>query len=316
VDWKRWVFPVVVGAALLGIAGVDLCRAIRAPTAGDVDVFASGELWFDPVNRLVDLRSEPASSGDVEVPPVHELVEGWGAAGPSGTWTDGPRAVLTMRLAVGGHRAILLQARAGPRKGPRAWLHVRVNRSRCRPVPLRRAVSVVRIEVPEGAIEPGENRFEFIVANDGTSGRPAPGRRLLVRRMVIAGEPDADFETAVFRRPVSLKRDRRTAVVRAPGRLWIRFDVPRPHSFLTVSCPFRGTPPGGDGRAGVARWFGSPAATDTIDEAVIRISGPKDSKLKFYLGNQTGPTVLWVDAVGVAPGAELLVVEPRVVCGP
>lgn len=300
---------------MLGIAATDLYRTIRAPVVREVDVLASGELWFDPLNRLVDLRSEPASSGDVEVPPVHELIEGWGGTGSSGTWTDGPRAVLVMRLAVGGHRAILLQGRSDPRRGPPTWLQVRVNQRVCPPIRLSQAVSVHRIEVPEGAIGPGENRFEFLVSLDEAADRPAAGRRLLVRRLVLAGEADADFKTAVLRRPVSLNRDRRTAVIRAPGRLWVRFDVPRPNCFVTFGCSSRGGPSGAEGRAGVARWYGGQAATDTIEEATLRIGDPNAQKLVFHFGDHAGPAVLWVDAAGVAPGSELLLMSPRVVCG-
>jgi len=300
---------------LLGIAAVDLYQTVRAPDVGDVDVLAEGELWFDPRNRVVDLRSEPASPGDVPVAPSHELIEGWGSSDPAGTWSLGPRTVLGIRLPVGGHRTILVQCRPDRRSEPPPWLVVRVNGVACEPIRLKRKMAIRRVEVPEGAIKPGDNRFELLLTSGGGDGPPAAGRRLLTRRLVFCAQPDTAFKTAVYRRPVSLSRDRRTAVIRTPGRLWVRFDVPRPDSFLTFECPFRGAVPTGENRAGVARWFGSPAGTDAITETRISFRDRESGRIRLYLGNHTGPAVLWIDAAGVGPGAELLLVSPKVVVG-
>jgi hypothetical protein len=315
VDWKRWIFPAIVAAALLGMAAVDFIQTVRSPDVGDVDVLLVGDLWFDPRNRVVDLRSEPASSGDVPVAPSHELIEGWGSCDPAGTWSLGPRAVLGIRLPIGGHRTILLQCRPDPRSETPPWLVVRVNGVACEPIRLKRKMAIRRIEVPDGAIEPGDNRFELLLTSDRGDGKPAAGHRLLARRLVLGGEADVEFATAVYRKPVSLDRDRGAAAIRAPGRLWVRFDVPSPDSVLTFECLYRGAVPKSESRAGVARWFGSPDGTDAITETRISFGDQKSRRIKLYLGNHTGPAVLWIDAAGVSPEAELLLVSPTVVVG-
>jgi hypothetical protein len=260
----------------------------------------------------VDLRSEPGLSGEVPVVPVHELVEGWGEVLPTGTWSIGNRAVIRMTLAAGGHRGVLVQCRPDRREESPPWLLVRVNGVECGPVHMTRMMSVRRVEVPEGVIGAGENSIELSLVVDGDPARPAAGRRMLARRMVLSEDVGSSFKTAINRRPVTLDRDDDTVLVRVPGRLWVRFDVPRPESFLYARCPSRGARAPVSCGAGVARWFGSPARIDPIAEDRFELDGGKDASLRLYLGNHTGPAVFWIDAEGVEAGSSLVLESPTV----
>jgi hypothetical protein len=313
VSWKHWIFPGIVVFVLLGIGVVDLYQTVTTPKPTGVDVFADGEMWFEPRNRLIDLRSEPASTGDVPVKPVHDLTAGWAESEPGGTWTDGPRAELKLRLTEGGQRAVLLQCRPDPARGAPPLLRLTVNGVACEPVRLNRTASVRRIELPEGVMVPGDNVFELLLIRRGSGGRPADGRRLLVRRMVLADRADADFSSIAFRRPVSLHPDQSMAVIRAPGRLLFVFDVKRPGGYLMVECGFRGRAPVDGCSMGAARWFGETAGMDAIGVRRVSFEDARQHRVQRHLGNHAGQAVLWIETSSAAVGSEVVVTSPRVV---
>jgi hypothetical protein len=274
-------------------------------------VFEGASLRFEPRDVVIDFRSRGLEPPAVATEPEHELTSGWQDPTEKGVESVGNRSVLTLRLPVGGQRTLFLQCRADRDRRPPPELEVVVNGSDCGSVRLSRTISVHRLELPEGLVTAGENRIVLHVQARGGSGRPSSGRSVLVRRVVLAEETDAEFGPVVSLRPAYFNRNNETVVIQGPGRLLVQLDAPEAGSSLTFDYRFR--EPRIDTRCpvGVGRWFADRGAIDTIGEGVLTADSTRNREFWIYLGHHVGPSVLWIEADRQAAAAGLMVSKPR-----
>ncbi len=314
---KRWTVPTLIVIALAIPVIDDLYEMVRdrgRPAAPiDVDLIDDGVLRFEGRDLLIDLRAGRTTTVPAPATPSYRLGEVWSAPEDSGTWTLADRASLDFRVMTDGRRSLMLQCRPDRRRKPPPILRVTANGVDCDPVQLGRELSVVRVGLPEGAISPGDNHLELELRSSLQPVRPASGRTLLVRRLVLAEATDADFDEIVARRPPLVRTSKDAVRVHAPGTLFLEFDVPRPDAVVEFQC---GYPRGVRGAACdvvVGRWFPDKNALDAVGR--VRVTGDRrrSRSYRISLGNHSGPSLLRiiVDATSAEAGLELR--SPRLV---
>jgi hypothetical protein len=316
VDIARWIVPTAVGVVLVTVAVVELVRLAQLPRPGEVRLLDEAEVLFEPRDLVIDLRAGGGSAGDVLVEPIHELTEGWGEIMEDGPWTTGDRSVITLRLPRAGHRVLFIEARLDPPRGPPVLLRVTANGAECGLVQLRRMLHAERLVLPPGLLEVGANSLEFELVRRGRPSEPAPGRSFQLRRLLLVEQAEAEFRQIVTRRPVEIDSEQGLVVVRAPGRLVLRFDLPYAGSFLSFQYRSRARSMGAGPVVGVGRWFPNLAAVDTMATFTLAANHARFRNPYFYMGHHVGRSVLWFDVEPDTAEAALVIRNLRLTPGP
>jgi hypothetical protein len=309
---RRWILPVLIGLALALPVVDDLYEIVRdSPDGGispELNPLDRAELRFETRDWQIDLWTRPARHDNLAVPPVYHLERGWGQPGEKGVWSSGHETSLTVRLPEGGQRSLFLQCRPDRRGRRQPFLGVTVNDVDCGVVKLQRKLAVYRLDVPEGVLRPGPNEFEMSLSKGRNGNRPATGRTVLMRRLVLAESSDADFGEVLSRRPVKLDREAGTVSIKSPGRLLILFDVPAPASLVVFRYRFLKPVSGARCRVVVGRWYDDREAFDIIGTGELSISRSRKGSFRAKFGNHTGPSIV---RITVDEGAAASMFEVR-----
>lgn len=306
---RRWILPTLIAIALAIPVIADLYEMVRdrgrnaAPL--DVDLLADGVVRFEGRDLVVDLREGRTTGSGQPVEPSGGLGEGWGTPTNAGTWTLANRASLDIRVSGGGYRGLMLQCRPDRRRDPPPILHVSVNGVDCASARLERVLSVVRLELPEGAISSGDNRVQLELRSSLQTTQPASRRTLLVRRVVLSESADDDFERIAEGRAPVVKTASGGVRVREPGTLFLEFDAPRPDAVVAFNCRFRRAVSGASCDVVVGRWFPDKHALDVVGTARVSGDRPRRRDHRVALGNHSGPSVLRIRLDEASAEAEL-----------
>lgn len=308
---RRWIVPTLIVVALAVPVIDDLYEMVRDRGQNvaelDIDLLQEGVLRFEGRDVMIDLRKGRSTARDTAALPSYGLAEDWSPPGESGIWTLAERASFDVRLIKGGQRGLILQCRPDRRREPPPILHVSSNGFDCGSVQLARVLSEVRLELPEGAIGSGDNRLELELRSSLRPEEPASGRTLLVRRLVLAEETDADFEEIITRRAPVVRPSDASVRVQAPGTLVLEFDVPRSGAVVSFHCGFRRAFRGGGCDVVVGRWFPDRNALDVVGSARVPGNRGRGRGYRITLGNHYGPSLIriTVDERSAEAGLEL-----------
>jgi hypothetical protein len=314
---KRWIVPTLIVIALAIPVIADLYEMVRdrgrAAAPLDLDLLDDGVLHFEGRDLLIDLRAMRTAAGRLPVAPSHRLGEDWASQERAGRWTLADRAELDVRMMTGGQRSLMLQCRPDRRRKPPPLLSIDANGVDCGTVQLERELSVVHVELPEGAISTGHNRLVLELRSSLQPAQAASGRTLMVRRLVLARAIDADFEEIVARRPPVVKTSETAVRVQAPGTLFLEFDVPRPGAAVKFQCGFPRVARGACCDVVVGRWFPDKSALDAVGRVRVTGGRGRNRSYRIALGDHSGPSLLRINVDEASAEAGLELRSPRLI---
>ena len=213
---------VVLAVVFVAVAAVDLVQTLREEPAPPPKMLRPGAVSFEPLEPVVDLRDggpDPA----VNLLPVPRPVGGlWSQPNHHGTWALGDGAKLELRLALGGQRVLVLEARPAGGRRPVRSVGLSVNGISCGALDVQPGWQHLSFSVPEGVLRAGDNTIAVHLPDRASVARPR--RALQVRRLeLLAGAVRGERAPDVP--PLTVDFERQRLVVRTPGVLEVPFGV-------------------------------------------------------------------------------------------
>lgn len=227
--------PLSVAILFLAVAAVDVIHNLVQEPPPMPRLLESNTVRFVMTEPLLDLRAaeEPL---DVEVQPGGEFDSSWSRPGRGGRWIEDSAASLRIDLARGGHRGLIIEARAPNRATSARRIAVRVNGTPCGDLEFGPRWERLVVAVPEGLTMAGENEIVLERA-DGPDGRPR-GRALLVRRLALVLETADAAPLQLARSPVAIGGKGDRIILATSGALELVFHMDERIDALTLRYRF------------------------------------------------------------------------------
>jgi hypothetical protein len=308
---RRWLLLLVIVTIFIVVAAVDGFHLIRSLSMEQLDLLDGEGLLFEARDVVLDFGDRRRGSAPVAIRAWHTLAAGWGPEGADGVWTAGSRSVLRLGVPAAGHRTLFVECKPNRDRGRPPGLGVVVNESRCGSIGLTRGMRVYRVGLPEGLVQTGINTVELTVVGDSREKQAGRPRTVLIRRLVLAENEQADFDQIVERPPVSLNRETGTLVIRRAGVLELPFEAPVTGGLVSFRYRFR--KPQGDARCDLAlgRKVGVRGGVEVFARRELVADLRRGGRFRVALGDHAGPTVLRLDVNRSAAAGELVLSSPR-----
>ena len=311
----RWLLPAVIALPFAAAVVIDVARLLTAEPARDRDLLEISALRFDPAEPVFDLRRGPAGGDEPWAGPGFAVDSGWGPAAADGRWTAAAEAAFRLDAGIGGQRVLLVDGRADRGERVPLQLAATVNGIGCGRVRLERHLATCRFDLPAGAVRPGANVVGLEVV-DVRTGRAAPGRTALVRRLALAAEGTASFAGLLGPPPLVIDRAQGTILVRRAGRLAAPFSAPVSGSVLSGRVTFSAPVADAWCRVTVARRYSGPERFDVVSERVLRPGRSPSARFRQELRDREEPVALIVDVNPAAAAGGVVLDRLRVEVDP
>lgn len=262
---------------------------------------------FHPEEPIIDFRATNTATA-IEVLPIPEFEpKRWSVPTPRGVWAKGRSAELTLDLAAGGHRNLILECLPGGGKRPVRSVRLTVNQVDCGELKLQPRWRSYRIELPQGALRIGANSlvFSFKDRDDARKTR----RALLIRRIALFTDHDAAVEIPRSPRLVTLDSKAERIALGVAGTLEIPLHLNDRTDALRMRYRFSSNL--GDAEVAVVQIRDGDAVIKDAVKASVSADGKLSGSVRIPLHGRRGAYVLRIRATPGEPGSRLLVSSLR-----
>jgi hypothetical protein len=300
--------PFVLVLLFLAVAVGDLVQTLTEEPTSQEDGKPLA-LRFQPEEPILDFRASDESP-TIEILPIPEFEsKQWSAATPRGVWAKGKSAELTIDLAAGGHRNMILDCLPGGGKRPVRSVHLTVNQVDCGEVTLHSGWGSYRIKLPHGALRSGPNRlvFSFRDRADARKSR----RALLVRRLALEFDDDWGGELPEKSRPIVFDGGTERIVLGVAGTLEIPLHLNDRTDALRMRYRFSSNL--GRAEVAVVQVRGEDAGVHDAVKTSVSARGKLSGNVRIPLHGRRGAYVLRIRGAPGEPGSRLLISSLRLI---
>jgi hypothetical protein len=298
--------PLILVILFVAVAVADLVQTLTE-NPPPPEVAESVVPRFNPEEPIIDFRATDGPAA-VQILPIPEFEpERWSVATPRGVWAKGRTAGLTIDLAAGGHRSMVLECLPGGGKHPVRSVRLKVNQVDCGELMLNPGLGSYRIVLPEGAFRFGPNRVVF--SFEDRDGSRKNRRALLIRRLALFSDLDSGVENLGKFRPISLGREAEKIALRVAGTLEVPLNLDDRSDALRMRYRFSSDL----GRAEVAVVQLNSGGVGVRDAVKTTVSADREltGHLRISLHGRRGPYVLRLRATPGERGSRLVISSLR-----